>query len=281
VAKQPKRATDSVEALGFTSLEALVYVELLRAGPQSGYRIAQLIGRAPANAYKTLDSLVARGAVLASDRGTKVYRAVPFEQVAAALSSEFARRSRDAQAALARLEPRKDDDAIYQIVREDQALEQARALIAAAEDMLLVDAFPKGLAELSESIAAAVGRGVRVAICKYRASPPIEGAIEAMHPSGEESIASWGAEYIGVVADGSSMIVALVAEDGTTSGIATSNRHVAYAYYAGLYHVIRFTQLAALARATPTISLAQALERTSGLIPTNFSRRPRPKRKSQ
>lgn len=272
----PKRAIDAVEALGFTALEALMYVELLQSGPQSGYRIAQLVGKAPANAYKSLESLVARGAVLCSDNGTKVYRAVPYAQVAAALAVDFNRRSQRAQDVLAKLESRSDDEGIYQLARGDQTMEHAQALIAGAKTMLLIDAFPRLLDELSAGIEAAAKRGVRIAIRKYHKSPPITGTFAAWVPSGETIVEAWTGEYLGIVADASSMLVALIARDGgEASGIATDNRDLAWAYYAGLYHDIRFVHLDALALEHPQMPLAEAIASGEHLVPRDASLRPR------
>jgi hypothetical protein len=72
------------------------------------------------------------------------------------------------------------------------------------------------------------------------------------------------------------MMLALIADDGTASGIATSNPHLAYSYYAGLYHVLRFTQLAELAQTNPKIALRTAIDKTNASVPTDFSRRPKP-----
>lgn len=49
---------ETLMPLGFTETEALAYCELQRAGPSTGYRIAQGIGKAQANTYKALSTLV-------------------------------------------------------------------------------------------------------------------------------------------------------------------------------------------------------------------------------
>ena len=52
----------ALTSFGFTDSESRLYCELLRNGPSSGYRIAQIVGKAPANAYQSLRSLAQKGA---------------------------------------------------------------------------------------------------------------------------------------------------------------------------------------------------------------------------
>jgi HTH-type transcriptional regulator, sugar sensing transcriptional regulator len=52
---------DSLISLGFTPLEAEVYVCLVQDSPATGYRIAQTVGRPVAGIYKTIESLANKG----------------------------------------------------------------------------------------------------------------------------------------------------------------------------------------------------------------------------
>ena len=48
--------------LGFTEIEALVFCELTRLGPTTGYRLAKALGKAAANTYGALQTLAQKGA---------------------------------------------------------------------------------------------------------------------------------------------------------------------------------------------------------------------------
>ena len=47
-------SVQALQELGFTCLEAHVYVYLLRRAPATGYRISHAIGNPTANTYKAL-----------------------------------------------------------------------------------------------------------------------------------------------------------------------------------------------------------------------------------
>ncbi len=72
-------------ALGLTETEALVYGYLIQNSPATGYRVSHAIGKQPANTYKAIASLQAKGAVMAEEGGTKMCRAVPAEEFLARL----------------------------------------------------------------------------------------------------------------------------------------------------------------------------------------------------
>ena len=59
---------------GFTPTESRVYEVLLKAGPGTGYSIAQAAGLARANTYSALEGLVTKGAALVEGERPKRYR---------------------------------------------------------------------------------------------------------------------------------------------------------------------------------------------------------------
>src|SRR5262249_37024015 len=106
----PEDAIPSLTGLGFTELEAEVYIALLRASPATGYRVAQSIGRPVANTYKAIESLQHKGAVLVDEGASRLCRAVPAEELLAQLERTFRRRRQTAADALASLQAPPDDD---------------------------------------------------------------------------------------------------------------------------------------------------------------------------
>ena len=86
--------------LGFTETEALAYCELQRAGPSTGYRIAQGIGKAQANTYKTLSTLAQKGAVIDDGGDPRSFRAVAPDRLIAALTTRFTDQTETAVGAL-------------------------------------------------------------------------------------------------------------------------------------------------------------------------------------
>ena len=54
-------------SIGFSGLEIDVYLALLEQPNASGYQVAQKIGKLVGSTYKALDSLRAKGAVVANE----------------------------------------------------------------------------------------------------------------------------------------------------------------------------------------------------------------------
>ena len=92
-------------ALGFTDLEAAVYVYLVENSPATAYRVAQGIGKPVANTYKAVESLQQKGAVLVDETKTRLCRAVPPDDLLGRLEKTFETRREAAAQALARLQP--------------------------------------------------------------------------------------------------------------------------------------------------------------------------------
>src|SRR5215213_5890268 len=100
----------ALAGFGFTDLEARLYCALLREAPASGYRLAKLVGKAPANTYQALDSLARKGAVMVDEGASRTFRPVPSDELLALLRLGFEARSKDAATALAGVERKTEGD---------------------------------------------------------------------------------------------------------------------------------------------------------------------------
>jgi HTH-type transcriptional regulator, sugar sensing transcriptional regulator len=87
-------------ALGFSDLEADVYVFLLENPASTGYRVAQGLGKLPPNVYQAIDPLVTKGAVITETGASRTCRAVPPEEMLASLRARFAATEAEAVALL-------------------------------------------------------------------------------------------------------------------------------------------------------------------------------------
>jgi len=157
-------------SFGFTQLEALVYCELLRNAPLTGYRLARDVGRAPPNIYHTLKGLVQKGAIVAvkEDKGAASYLPVPPKQLFAAIWQDFSERHNAALAALEAIHRPPAHESVYQLRNVNQVFERARAMIDSASEVLIFDMFPRILDRLRGSVKAAEARGVKVVGIAYR-----------------------------------------------------------------------------------------------------------------
>jgi predicted transcriptional regulator len=77
---------------GFTPTETAAYVELLAAGPSSGYAVAKRLSMARANAYAALNGLVTKEAADVSGESPAIYRARQPQALLARITRDTAAR---------------------------------------------------------------------------------------------------------------------------------------------------------------------------------------------
>jgi sugar-specific transcriptional regulator TrmB len=225
----------SLAALGFTELEAEVYVALLRESPATGYRVAQAVGKAAANVYKAIESLQQKGAVLVDDGASRLCRAVPPEELLAQLERAFSRRRQEAGAALASLGQTARDDRIYQLQSVGQVYERCRSMLDSCAKVAVLDLFPLPLEELRESLQATARRGVRVLIKAYEPAA-IPGAEVVAHVRGRMSLERWPGHWLNLVADGGEHLVAFLSADGRSllQAVWTGSPYLSWIYHSAL-----------------------------------------------
>jgi len=207
---------DALIPLGFTETEALAYCELLRAGPSTGYRIAQGIGKAQANTYKTLSTLAQKGAVIDDGGDPRSFRAVAPDRLIAALTTRFTDQTETAVGALARLKNHGPEDRLYQLRVSDQVWAQAEAMIDAAAETLLFDCFPEVEARLTDCLARAASRGVATCGVVYDDVRPRPGGYQVVRSRTAEGVLEcWPGAELRLAVDANQHLLALLSRDLT------------------------------------------------------------------
>ena len=198
---------DALISLGFTPLEAEVYICLVQDSPATGYRIAQAVGRPVAGIYKTIESLANKGAVVLDDGESRQCRAVPPAELLARLEREFQREKSRAAMGLAKLKPPPEDDRVYQLRTVDQVEERARTMIERAQKLVLTDVFPGPLERLTPDLRAAVRREVKVAVQTY-VPYELPGALVTLFPPTHPIPAGFPGQWLMLVVDGTELLLA-------------------------------------------------------------------------
>lgn len=262
-----KQLDDCVEplvALGFTETEAAVYAYLVEHSPATGYRVAQDLGKPVANSYKAIESLQQKGAVIADETGTKQCRAVPYEEVLESLEASFDRWRSRASDALAQLSPSTDDEGVYGLESRDQVLERARSMLARAEEVTLVDAFPAPLAEVRDDVERAAARGVTVTAQVYE---PVElEGVEVVMNAHAEEVRGWPGDWLNLVLDGSELLLSFLTVDGpgVHQAIWSQSPFLCWAYQSALAGEMLSARLGeALAAGVDRAELDTIIERFS------------------
>jgi sugar-specific transcriptional regulator TrmB len=203
----------SLERLGFTRVEAEVYVYLIHNSPATGYRIAKAIDRTKGATYKVLESLANRGAAEADGGQARLWRAVPIDEFLGQLERRFNEGKRQAREFLKKLEPAPLDNRIYHLQTVEQVYERARRMLETCEKVAFLIAYPDPLKYIGEEARAAIERGVRMTLLAYE-NTELPGALVIRtcgdHPDPRRFPVRWLALSI----DGRELLIGAAAKDG-------------------------------------------------------------------
>jgi HTH-type transcriptional regulator, sugar sensing transcriptional regulator len=229
--------------LGFTDLEARLYCELLRAAPASAYRLAQIVGKAPANVYQALASMAQKGIVFTDEGETKAWRPAPLQELMGDLQRRFDERRRLAEAALLTVQTPPERDRVYQLRTARQVMDRARALVAGAKDILLFDLYPGPFAALREALMQAAASGVTVAGVAYEPTPDLN--FPCVRTVGAALRDRMPGQQVTVIADGREFLMAHLSPDGANvlHGIWSDSAYLACMQHSGLSSEIRLSAL--------------------------------------
>lgn len=210
-----RASLSSLEDLGFTPLEAVVYREVLRHPDCSGYAIAKAIGRPEGNTYNVLAALTERGAVAASETRPRTFRATPPRDLLQRLRREFEARCAAAEDVLGELEAPAPEGSIYRLTSLDQLYDRARGMIAAAERTIVYEAFPAPFAALSGELAQAAGRLGQGAVgLVLQQAEGLEAAHARLSRRAADVRSAFTAQSLTLITDAAQVLLAVLSGDG-------------------------------------------------------------------
>jgi sugar-specific transcriptional regulator TrmB len=220
-----------ISQLGFTELEAEIYVYLLQDSPATGYKVAKEIGRSFTNTYKALASLQAKGAILVDEGASRLSRAVPVEELLDQLERRFRTTRKKVTEAVERLPRAAVDTRIYQLTSLEQVYERCRRLLAECQERALIELFPEPLAVLREPVEAAAARGVDITVRVYEPAS-LSGVRTFLSPFGPGNIGERGAQWLALFVDGKQVLLGLLAAGGGVyQAIWTANPVLSWALF--------------------------------------------------
>ena len=191
----------AVQEIGFTEYETKAYLALLDKSPLSGYKVAQGSGVPRSKIYEVLGGLVRRGAVLIS-------HGEPVQYAPLSPGELISRRRREMEESLAAAEKSLERYAespnsrgvIWDIKGREGILERSREVAGRAERSILVEIWEEDAPEFRDTLAAAAGRGVEVAVVAY-GEPDYPFARVYRHDLVDEITSGLGARWIVLSAD--------------------------------------------------------------------------------
>lgn len=248
------KLTSRIESLltnvGLTGLESSAYVALLQEPGATAYRVAQMIGKPPPNTYKALDSLLAKGAVVADgSSGSRTYAALPVHEYLNSKRRDLDASEREIEQALAGVPVESVEQGIFRLSTIEQVYERCRTMIAGAKALVLIDAFPVPLNELEKPARAAAKGGVDLLIKPY-APISIPGCDVLAAGPGAPQLNIWNGDWLNVVADCSESVQAFLKKDGAGVHAAAwcRNPYLAMLDFNGMVCEFILTQVAQMAQ---------------------------------
>jgi len=204
-----------LQALGFTETEALIYAYLVENSPATGYRISHAIGKQPANTYKALSSLEAKGAVIVESGESNLCSAVPPAELLDSLEKQFQEHRLEARRELEALPSPSAYAGIFHLKSVEQVIERASIMIREAEAIVLCDISPGPCERLSPVLKKAAASGVLVA-CHVYADEDIEG-VHTLNMTKRDLVSiNWPGQQVNVVVDSLEHLLGLLSMDMET-----------------------------------------------------------------
>lgn len=210
-----RASVSALRELGFTEIEAAVYVFLVESSPATPYRVARGIGKPVANTYKAVETLFQKGAVLIDQTRNRLCQAVPPEELLDGLKSAFSARHQTAGDVLSRLQTSKMEAKIFTLATADQVFDRCRKMAENTESILLVDAFPAVTRLIGPWLEAAASRGVKVLLQTYDETN-FAGVESIPFFRAETMMDRWSGQWLIVVADASEFLCAFMGNGGET-----------------------------------------------------------------
>lgn len=207
-----KKRLELLYNLGFNQLEAEVYIHLLTQPPSTAYKIGKQINKPTANVYKTIDSLVEKGAILIEDNKNKQCRAVNPDEFIGQYESALLEKTQEAKKMLSNLEYHTVDENSYSISSVHLVFERFQCMLRKCKTIAVIDAFPKTLEKVKENIYDAINRGVDVHIEAYEPFE-IKGATVVNSEFGPKAIQHWQSQQLNLIIDGEEHLIALLDND--------------------------------------------------------------------
>ncbi|WP_275723894.1 TrmB family transcriptional regulator [Vibrio furnissii] len=151
---------------GFTKTDALVYINLLKNGRASGYKIAKEISLSRSSVYSSIDNLYKNGCIFLSDGETKEYEAKSPDLIFNQIEKKTIEDIHILKKELSRMMLQEEKEFIYNVTGFENLLQKARELLNLAQvEVYLNTDFHLDL--LADEISQAIERGVRVIVFSF------------------------------------------------------------------------------------------------------------------
>jgi sugar-specific transcriptional regulator TrmB len=230
---------DRLRILGMSLYEARIYVGLLRHGPQNGNEVSKSAGIPSSKVYSTLERLASKGIVhsVRTSSGTQ-YVCISPQELVQRFRDEFEEPMdylENTLPALAAFEPASE---VLTVAGLDAIRENSRFIVADAAREVYISLWAEELEHLSEALAAAQNREVRIFGMLYDAEEPPSVGSWLVHSYQQIVTDRIGGRMLTVVADREEALIAHIPRRGEASAVRTRNPVLALIAQEYLHHDI-------------------------------------------
>ena len=233
--------------MGFSRLEAEIYLYLLQNSPATGYRIARDLGQQISNVYSIIKSMHEKGMLLLDDAEKRYCRAVPPDELMQLLEISFHKKKQQITELIKKLPQQQFDNRVYQLSLPEQVYEKAKKMLSQCRDVAFVDAFPEIMAKIKTDIRKATKRGVKVAVQAYE-TVSIPGAMIIKHRNAIKVLEHWPDQWLTMAVDGEQFLLAYIKKGGKSviQSAWSSSPLIAWAYQSCAYSDVLLSALVPL-----------------------------------
>ncbi|MCK4978804.1 MAG: hypothetical protein KAS62_00340 [Candidatus Delongbacteria bacterium] len=237
--------TNMLKDIGLNDLETNVYIWLLENKRSTGYKIAGQINKPVANTYKALGSLESKGAVV-SDKtsGKAFFDTVPVEEFLNKIENEFTNTRKNIISEVKKLDIKQDSGGIYELHSVEQAYEKAASMIKSADNILLIDCFPKPLKKIKNYIKKA-GKGEANIYLKNYCEEKIDNINQIASKNPDISIDSLAGQWMMIIKDTEESLIAMFSQDCTELKhcIWTKDKFLSFVLFNGAIYEFHYTKI--------------------------------------
>lgn len=242
-------ATEEIfSQLGFNTLEAEVYISLLKNGPNTAYKIGKELNKPTANVYKAVDVLARSGAIEIEEGDVKICKPIPIATLALQLESNYKSKLEKAIVSIGSIERENVIEGIFKLETVEAVIQRAKDMLNRTEVIAVIDAFPKTLNNLKEDINLLATKNKEVFVEAYQDIDLNSKISIAIPEVKDKTLEHWKAQQLNIAIDGKEILIALFNEDLTKLIQATysNNLYLSCIMYSGLmneHKVIKYSNI--------------------------------------
>ena len=221
---------DLIEALtehGFSLNESRAYTALLAGGPSTGYEVGQRANIPRSAVYGALRRLVAGGAARSITGHPERFVASPSQTLLALLRDRFeasAQRFEDAVRSLDTGPPVPD---AFSVQGYERVLEEARRLVEGAESRVVLAGWPHEIQQLSEVLAEAARKRIKIWIFSHAAIPEGIAGLHYSYGFPEEALEEFWKHRLVLVADDRRTLIGATEQSESDNAVVSGTDAIA------------------------------------------------------